>query len=350
VALAEMQAELHGSLPKFPMSYTNTVVNRAWKDVRTRNLWSFQLYESSWITPPLINTGSVTVTQGSPNIKFDPTAVAAINAAQLLSPFSLITQRQFRSGSSVTPNPAPPLNSLAPAGIGGIYNLIFYNHTTGVATLDRMYGDPGGQLSYQIYQLYYTPPFIDHRTFFTVRNMYMFLDMELRTTRTEIDGRDPQRTWYQFPTHVVPFGLDLRGQGTNFPSTTLGYPFYELWGQPVSPFTYQCYGIRYGADLVNPQDTLPFQIPEELVVTRARYLAYEWAEANKDIVPRAQGPDWRFLMGAVDKEYTKLLTRYRLADKELIDNFFIQRNPSLASRAYGYYNTLAGFAGPNAQM
>jgi hypothetical protein len=97
-------------------------------------------------------------------------------------------------------------------------------------------------------------------------------------------------------------------------------------------------------------DVLPLQIPEELVMYGTRYWAYEWAESNKEMAPRAQGPDFRFLMGEVKKEGSTCLARYRRRDKEFVDNWFIQRNPSLASRAYGYYNTLAGFAGPYAQM
>lgn len=326
-----MQAELRGSIPKLPWSYTGTLINRAWRQVRESNLWSFQLFESSWISPPLITAGTVTLTQGLSTITFDATAIAAINAAQIAQPYSLITQRQFRNSAA-----------------GGIYSIIAYNGATGVTTLDRPYADQpsGAGNSYQIYQVYYTAPYKDHRTFISVRNPSMFLDLDLTTTRAEIDAMDPQRTWYQFPSRVVPYGADLRGLGTTTPSSTLYYPMYELWGQAVSPFTYQCYGIRNGSPLVNPSDTLPPIIEEELVLARARGYAYIWAEANRDLSPRSSGPDFKFLLGASEAEYKELKTLYRKQDKEFVNNWLVQKGGRCQSNGNSYYNTLSGTAGP----
>ena len=116
MAFQDMRAELRGCVPKLPFVYTSTLINRAYRTIRESNLWSFQLFESSWITPPLISTGTVTCATGSPNITFNATAVSAINAAQLLSTYSLITQRQFRNSAA-----------------GGIYNIISYNSLTRAA-------------------------------------------------------------------------------------------------------------------------------------------------------------------------------------------------------------------------
>jgi hypothetical protein len=333
-----MRAELRGSVPKLPYAYTGTLINRAWREIRERNLWSFNLYESSWITPPPVNSGTVTVVQGSPTITFDlSVAIPALLASQVANPYSPITVRQFRGGTA--------------GGTGGIYNIISLNFGTGVALLDRPFGDPSGTAAaYIVFQNYYAAPYQDHRYWLSVRNPTMFLDLELDMTRSWVDERDPQRTWYQFPTHVVPWGIDLRGQGTANASGTLGYPLFELWGVPVSPFTYQCYGLRSGADLSAPTDTLPFQVGEDCVIAKAKVYAYEWAEANKDMTPRAMGPDFKFLVGLASDEHRKLLTMYRLRDKDFIDNWFSSKGPALASRAYGYYNTIAGFAGPYTQL
>lgn len=325
-----MMSELRGSVPKLPFSFTKTLINRAYGTIRNANLWSFQLFESAWISPPPINGGTVTVTQGDPDITFDADAVTAINAAQASSPYSFITTRQFRIGT------------------GGIYNLVAYDGTTGAATLDRMYADSpsGAGQSYTVYQVYYVPPYADFLTWKSVRNPSMFLDLGLDMTRAEVDARDPQRSWYQFPTEVVPFGVDTRGTGTDNASATLGYPLFELWGQATTPFAYQCYGIRRGPDLSAPSDTLPFAIPEHLVLAKARRYAYEWAEANKEMSPRSQGPDFRFLMGATEEEYKKELTKYRRQDKELVDNWFSTRAVPWGSRMFAYYNSIAQVAGP----
>src|SRR5579859_4055477 len=99
MALGNMVSELRGSIPKLPFAFTKTLVNRAWRQVRESNLWSFQLFEANWISPPLVNTGTVTATPGSANITFNADAIAAIQAAQIAQPYSLITQRQFRIAS-----------------------------------------------------------------------------------------------------------------------------------------------------------------------------------------------------------------------------------------------------------
>jgi hypothetical protein len=333
MSFISMVTELRGSVPKLPIAFAPTLINRAWGTIRRANLWSFNLFESSWITPPLINTGTVTATQGLATIIFDAAAITAINAAQIAQPYSLITQRQFR------------------IGVGGIYSLIAYNTGTGAATLDRIFGDPGGAgQAYNVYQLYYAAPFPDFRTWLSVRNPQMFIDLDLTTTRAEVDAMDPQRTWYQFPTRVVPYAIDNRGAGTSTPSATIGFPLFELWGQPIQLFTYQCYGIRNGADLVAPSDTLPFAVREETVIARAKDYAYEWAEANKDMSPRSTGPDFKYLRGATMAEYKELLQKDRQVDKDFVDNWLTSRMPGLAGNGIGFYNTLAGFAGPYSQL
>jgi hypothetical protein len=178
----------------------------------------------------------------------------------------------------------------------------------------------------------------------------MFLNLGLDMNRAQVDARDPQRSWYQFPTEVVLWGTDQRGAGTVNQSATYQYPLFELWGQAVTPFTYDCYGIRKGTNLVNPTDTLPPEIGEDVVLAMGRVYAYEWAEANKDMSPRSSGPDFRFLMGKAMEEYKRRLIEYRKNDKEKVDNWFSSRNLSWSGYKYGYFNTIAGVAGPYTPM
>jgi len=335
MALAEMMAELRGSVAKLPFAYTKTLVNRAWKETREQNLWSFNLFDSGWFSPPMINAGTCTVQQGATLVTFDPLIATPALIAGTTN-YSLITQRQFRGGSI--------------AGISQIYNIINFDPIHGLVTLDRPYMDQTvTNGAYSIYQVYYPPPMQDFLTWVSVRNMAMFLDLILTASRGQIDAQDPQRSWYQFPTHVVPYGIDVRGTGTLTPSATSGFPLFELWGQPVTPFSYACYGIRRGTDLVNPTDTLPTQTPQELILAKARYYAYEWAEANKDMSPRSQGPDYRFLMGQAEKVYQDLLRKYRRQDKEYVDLWFVNRNLKAAPWNIGQYNTIAHVASTGVQ-
>jgi hypothetical protein len=322
----DMSSEIRGSVPKISILFARTLVNRAWRAVRESNLWSFNLFESSWITPPLETSGTCAVVQGSATITFDAIARAALLADQTAQPYSLLTTRQFR------------------VGVGGIYSIISIDpsfSTNGIATLDRAFADPSNAAAaYQVYQLYYAAPFKDHRAWLSVRNPTMFIDLDLTTTRAQVDAMDPQRSWYQFPTRVVPYARDTR-----VGSATLGYPLFELWGQPVAPFTYQCYGVRSGVDFSLPTDTVPQPLDEDLILAKAREFAYEWAEANKDITPRSSGPDFRFLIGKAQADFTKQKVLYRKQDREFVLNWMVSHRGLDAGRI-SYYNSLAGFAGP----
>lgn len=330
MAYGDMVNELRGSVPKLPVTFARTLINRAWRHVRESHLWSFNLFQSALVTPPLVNAGTVTTVQGASTITFDATAIAALNTSSSL--VSLLTQRQFR------PSSVP--------GAGGVYSLIAYNSTSGVATLDRPMDDVSLTAgAYTIYQAYYTPPMRDFLTWISVRNLAWSNSLDLTLTRQQLDERDPQRSLYSTPSALVPLGVDARGLGTATPSATLGYPMFELWGQAIAPYTYQCYGLRRGTDLVELTDTLPAAIDEELVLAKARSYAYEYAEAQKDMSPRSSGPDFRFLIGASEAEFKRLLILYRKQDRELVDNYYsIHR---LHGRRVYHYDTLAGVAGPS---
>lgn len=315
-----MYYELLGMVPKLPVPFARTLINRAWRDVRRQNLWSFQLYEGpTWITPPLIAAGTVAVTQGTNTVTADVTAAAAITAG--VTAYSTIPQRQFRVGGQT------------------IYNIIDWSSP--ILTLDRLYGEPSNAAAtYQILQNYYAAPYQDHLLFISVRNIPTFTDLLLDKNREQLDAMDPQRSWYGIPTDVVPYRLD-----TNPASTTFQYPMYELWGVPQYSAVYQLYGIRKMPDLVSDNDSLPPQIGEEMVIEQAKYYAYQWAEAQKDVMSKG-GPDFRFLMGESKKEYTRLFHEYRKQDREVVDNWFVVRRFSAYGNIFMYYNSMAGRAYP----
>lgn len=344
MSLQTMASEIRGSMPKMPYPYAVTLINRAFREIRERNLWSFQLAEGQWISPAQISVGTATATQGSTQVLMDPVATAAIQA-QGNAPYSLLTQRQFRIGS------------------GGVYNIVGWALSPTIAgssilTLDRMYGEistgiggttpgtipPGGTpsgVSYFIYQVYYASPSKHFLRFISVRDMQNFVDLHIAMVREELDQNDPQRTWYYFPTHVIPYKPDLRPG-----SPTYGYMLHELWGAPQYSLNYQLLYIDKGEELVNPTDVLPMAIGEDVVLAKARVYAYEWAEANKGALERNQGPDYRFLMGAASKEFELLFKNYRRQDRETVDNFFMAGRNSLYGRFWGQYNSISGTANP----
>lgn len=322
-----MYSELSGAVPKIPIDYCKTLVNRAWADVRRKNLWSFQLFEGNWVSPGLINAGTVTATVGLTTVVFDATASAAISAVALSGPFPTnIIQRQFRIGLST------------------IYNIWAYSVDGGgivTLTLDRPYADSGGAgQTYIILQCYYAAPMQDFLCWINVRDIINFNDLDFWTNRYEIDLRDPQRTIFYLPTNCVYYQQDQ-----NPASQTYGVPMFELWGQPSYILTYQLYGIRKGTALVNDNDNLPSAIGEDAVMALARMYAYEWAEAQKGDMPRNAGSDFRFLTQLAKAEYDRLSKDYRRQDKELVDNWFaVRRNRSWLGNLDGYYNSISNSA------
>lgn len=325
MAYIDMRTELRGSFPKLPWDYTGTIVNRAWRDVRRQNLWSFQLFEANWTSPGIINSGTATVTQGLNYVTVSSAAAAAINA-QALNPLSPIINRQFR------------------VGISTIYNIFAWD-TVSTLTLDRIYAEPSGtNVAYSIFQCYYPAPMQDFLTWISIRDIVNYNDLVLDKNREWVDQRDPQRTWFYLPTHCVYYQ-----QCQNTLSPIFGWPLFELWGQPQYQLTYQLYGIRKGTNLVNPTDSVPFAIGEDAVMALSRKYGYEWGEANKGDSPRDVGSDYRFLIGVAEKDYNRLFASYRRQDRETVNQWFqVRRRTSLFPVISGYYNSIASTANPGA--
>lgn len=331
MAFVNLYSELTGCVPRLSFDYAKTLINRAWADIRRKNLWSFQLFEANWVSPAILNAGTVTTVEGTNTVVFDATASTAILALGA-GPFPApITQRQFR------------------VGIGTIYNIWAIANNAGVVTLtlDRPYAEASGTgQAYAILQCYYPAPYQDFLMWMNVRDIINFQNLGLELTRNEIDRRDPQRTIFYIPTEVVYYQQDQ-----NPSSATYGVPMFELWGLPTYVLTYQLAGIRKGTPLVNDTDNLPPAVGEDCVVALGKYYAYQWAEANwQSIMPDARSkPDFRFLMGAAKAEYDGLYKDYRRQDRETVDNYFsIYRRRSWLANIDGFYNAIGQSANPGA--
>lgn len=324
----DMITELKGLVPKLSPSYCKTLINRAYADVRRQNLWSFQVYESNWIAPAVVNAGAATAVQGSNSVTFNAAAATAIDAS--ITAYNPINQRQFR------------------IGISTVCNITAWDTATDTLTIDRGFPDDPTVVGtgYNIYQCYYPAPYQDHLSFVAVRDMVNFTDLILEKNQRWLNEQDPQRTWYYFPTHVVPYLMGVDSTNTS----TYQFPLFELWGVPQTNRAYQLYGIRRGTDLVANTDTLPPVITEECVTAMAKYYAFEWAEANKGDMPRNQGTDYKFLMGETKARYTDVFRKLRMQDREYIDSWFAVRRSSLYGKYFAQYNSISGTAYPGAYM
>lgn len=305
MALADMIWELTGCVPNFDAALARIKLQDAWRDIRRLRGWSFQLSQGGFSTPPGISGGTVTLTFGSPTVIADATATplwqAASNAA------SLITQRQFRqTGAS-------------------IYNIVAYDGVSTI-TLDRPYTDVllnfgvNAGLSYLLYQPYYTTPVEKFIRWLAVLDMTNVRWLNCRADyeeRSAVNMNDPQRQIYANPLNLLPVDVDQRSG-----SSTPNWMRYELYPQPTSQYGYMTWYEWEGPDLQNMSDTLPWPVTENLVKTKARIGAYEWAEANKDPQnPRGAGANFGFLMEAALEEYKMSLQGIRVVDEERVNMF-----------------------------
>ncbi len=327
MSLAQMIADMKGSVPGYSALKAKSHIRESWKDIQNMKGWSFQLANGGFGTPGLTNAGSVTVNFGSPTVIANAAATTAWATASQYG--SLITQQQFRVGS------------------GTIYNIIAYNTTANppfaTITLDRPYIDTvsGPNSGYSIYQCYYPVPVQNFQSWESVVDINNCIDLcttSAAKAREYADQYDSQRQIFANPGAMIPYGIDNR-----VGSSTFGWMLYELYPQPQARFAYQTWYTWAGPELVNPSDTLPYPITEHVVKALARVKAYEWAEANKDAKnPRGAGADFRFLMGAAAKEAAGQLKEIRSLDRDRVDMWY---SVMTRTNGYGYpatYNPATG--------
>lgn len=318
MSLSTMIAEMRGCVPGYSAILARTHVREAWRDIRKMTGWSFQLGTGSVSTPGKVSDGTVTVQLGSNVVIADAAATAAWAAAG--TPLSFLSQRQFRVGA------------------GTIYNIISYDDGTtspadpavnnnfpfATIVLDRLYSDlvasnaPQPTQGYTIYQCYFASPvrnFNAWEGFCDVTNVIWLKCNAGHDDRVRIDRSDPQRQIFSNPGTLLPYGVDTRPG-----SSTIGHMMYELYPQPQAQYAYQTWYTFDGPDLVAPGDTLPYPMTEDVVKSRARVKAYEWAEANKNQSnPRGAGSDYRFLMGSAQSEFTQQIHDLRMLDRDRCD-------------------------------
>lgn len=193
-------------------------------------------------------------------------------------------------------------------------------------TIDRPWMEPaqinGGYAAYQAY--FASPPY--WKRWWNIRDTSNNVDMDWYSmTQIDLSIEDAERTVFNEPTAVVYYGQDQRSG-----SATLGQQLWELWGHPLStlPYTFGCQ--CNWPPLVNPNDTVPWPLTDELVKWRAYEVLYQWCESQKGTdIERGSGANWQFLSQAARTEYDKRLKQARNMDRHIVDLYFtkMKRNP-----------------------
>ncbi len=326
-----MVSELTEAAPAMSRVYARTLVRRAWRVVRDANLWSFQLEQGGFSTPAVTTAGSMSIPGGigSNQIVGDATA----SAAWLALPFL------FR----------PAVQQIKALGYS-IYSIIAVDDTNPAAvvlTLDRPFVDPLPSytgVGYQMFMAYIAAP-PGFKRWLNVADMFNCWPMDIWTSRRTVNMIDPARLYTSNPISVLGVGTDQRGAGTATPSATLGQQLYELYPNPSTAIPYMTYYVTDGGDLVNNSDELPYPITHELVLTKARTYAYDWAEARKDVmVAKGSGANYNLLKKEADAEFLIRLKTLRLLDKEAVNAYEIRMQGFMSGYRQPYFNSPAGRA------
>jgi hypothetical protein len=307
VTLLELATDLVGQIPGLPNAIARNIINRAADAVKRHRLWSWNIDEGILITPQLITgAGTVGVTQFSNSIQFDSTAKGILNGYVSANP--PLIKRQFRVGA------------------GPLYNLVAYNSTTGVGTLDRIYAESSGSgFTYSIYRCYYDPPtldgvnpVVDFLRYLTINNPnvgYTITGRRLYMTREELNRRDPLRGAVGQPYYAVPYKPT-----TNIytaPDQPVGNMQYELWPHPTFQFGLICQYEKQHQQMT-PLDVFPQQAPIGLIRYKAEELAARWALKNQGRIPELKGTDYRFILADAEKSYRLELVEAKRQDNEIL--------------------------------
>jgi len=276
---------LTGEIPGTAISLAQIRVQDALGKIFDSSDWSFQTQYAGWLCPGQVaNSGTFTTTPYQNTVIADATATAVL-AAYVAPPF--LTTLQYRD-----PARAP-------------YNIVGYDTTSNppfaTLTLDRPWMEPtsGPGQPYMIYQCYFVAPVQDFRHFIEVRDTTRMARLNYWSySQADLARRDPQRTCFADPGYVVSVGVDQRPG-----SATLGWQMFELWPQQLALVPYSFSFKRRGPMLVNPTDTVPYPLTEELVEWKAKEILFQYKAAQAEEKSKGAGAGWMVMAGAAKKEY-----------------------------------------------
>lgn len=314
--------QLRQYVPALSPEQAEDYVNQAWRDIRDSNdEWSFLYKQEYWLAPASIQLTGLTVTQFSNLVGL--THANLVQLAGLSNP--PITLRQLRFGLTGGPiysiadadveqaadgditatttaltSAAGPFEAgdvgkkirVAGAGVAGgnldttIAAFVSPTQVTLAAaavttvtgatvtwglqlTLDRLFNESTSTSQQALcYRIYYSPLDATFARLDHLVDPIMGYEFGWEVgALDDLDRMDPQRSSVLQPYRVYFHHYDPVG----------GLPVYELWPGPGAQRAYPASIWTRGSDFSADTDSLPRQIPQELLMLRARLLAYEWA-------------------------------------------------------------------------
>jgi hypothetical protein len=281
VAFQDLTGELVGLIPGLPVPLARTYINRAWRKIRdVRPTWGWLHGDAAIVCPAQITAGTFNVVQYATTVTADANASAA-----------LLAQAQ--------PGAVPGLTNLqirfyATAVAAQIYNIVSVNVTNPAAlvlTVDRMIVEATNPTStYIVYRVYFTPPISDFQSFTSIVDMVNGYDLALDYSSEQFDVWDPQRGALGLANYCGAYKGTLQTTGQSV-------PMYELWPGSTNGQSFYCRYVRAGANFVQPTDTQPTIIPDDLIIQFALLNGgYRYAQMHPLQQPALKGANWVALM------------------------------------------------------
>ena len=273
--------ELIGTVDGIDPFSAKKFVNRSYLDICNQREWGFLRGRAVVQIPDAVTTGTVSLTQFSTSIQFDAAAAAVLDVFGLNPP---ITQCQIKIGV-----------------LGGAYSITEYT-AGGAAVLDRAYqGETDTAATYTLLRCFVSPP-DDFLRFISINDTLRSKTMMFgpQWTQQTLDRYDPQRIDtsepYIFATYIY----------------RDGHTQYEIWPNPTVGQIFLCEYRKRGVDLVSGDD-LPDAIGADLVLSRAKYHAYEYGSLHATQAWKAQNfAQWA---KEANTDYMVKLRDYKKLDK-----------------------------------
>ena len=290
MAYRDYYMELDGSIPKLGVAASQKYVQRAWKEIQDRYPWSWLIGHVDVLSPALVTTGTVSVTQGDTSVTFDADAQAVLDVLGLNPPLAgeIGTGRQIRVGS------------------GPVYTILTYDAGAGV--LDRAYAEStNATATYQIFKCIYSLPSDGSRYTVIVNTTtgYAIYGDRLNLDRRRLDARDPDRGSSGDAYWLSPHSSDSNGRTA-----------HEWWPHPTNAAVYHCvYRKRY-LELSDTVD-IPATVDDALLMSSAKMHAARWALANVGVYPELGQTNWVNFIALEKSEFQDKLKAAVRHDSEM---------------------------------